>query len=149
MGIRRVRYPVTLASYVCEIMARSGENLQRLFTMFPGGWPGAGLLVLRLAAAIPLLLEGCSGFWGAPHDGFYARFVAIGVGSLLLAGLWTPVAGALQTIIEVWIFFSRGDGANLHLLLAALGVSLVMLGPGAWSVDARLFGRKRIDIRSR
>jgi uncharacterized membrane protein YphA (DoxX/SURF4 family) len=52
-------------------------------------------------------------------------------------------------ITEVWIFFSRGDGANLHLLLAALGVSLVMLGPGAWSVDARLFGRKRIDIRGR
>jgi transcriptional regulator with PAS, ATPase and Fis domain len=57
---------------------------------------------------------------------------------LLLAGLWTPVAGALQAIIEVWIFFSRGDGANWHLLLAALGVSLVMLGPGAWSVDAHL-----------
>src|SRR5438876_12432478 len=57
----------------------------------------------RLPTPIPLLLEGCSGFWGAPHDGFYARFVAIGVGSLLLAGLWTPVAGALQAIIEVWI----------------------------------------------
>jgi len=76
-------------------------------------------------------------------------FATIGVGILLLAGLWTPVAGALQVITEVWIFFSRGDGANWHLLLAALGVSLVMLGPGAWSVDARLFGRKRIDIRAR
>jgi putative oxidoreductase len=117
--------------------------------MFPGGWPGAGLLVLRLAAAIPLLLEGCSGFWGAPHDGLYARFIAIGVGSLLLAGLWTPVAGALQSIIEVWTIFARGTAPSMDVLLAALGVSLVMLGPGAWSVDARLFGRKRIDIRSR
>ena len=117
--------------------------------MFPGGWPGAGLLVLRLAAAIPLLLEGCSGFWGAPHEGLYARFVAIGVGSLLLAGLWTPVAGVLQAIIELWIIFGRGGTPSMHLLLAPLGVSLVMLGPGAWSVDARLFGRKRIDIRSR
>ena len=123
--------------------------MQRLFTMFPGGWPGAGLLVLRLAAAIPLLLEGCSEFWGAPHDGFYARFIAIGVGSLLLAGLWTPVAGALQAIIEAWIIFGRGGTPSIHLLLASLGVSLVMLGPGAWSVDARLFGRKRIDIRGR
>src|SRR5260370_42474781 len=84
-----------------------GGNLQRLFTMFPGGWPGAGLLVLRLAAAIPLLLEGCSGFLGATHDGLYARFIAIGVGSLLLAGLWTPVEGALQAVIEVWIIFGR------------------------------------------
>ena len=117
--------------------------------MFPGGWPGAGLLVLRLAVAIPLLLQGCSGFWGATHDGLFARFIAIGVGSLLLAGLWTPVAGTLQAIIEAWIIFGRGGTPSIHLLLAALGVSLVMLGPGAWSVDARLFGRKRIDIRGR
>src|SRR6266699_2120432 len=80
--------------------------------MFPGGWPGAGLLVLRLAAAIPLLLEGCSGFWVAPHDGLYARFIAIGVGSLLLAGLWTPVAGALQAIIEVWTIGARSKPGN-------------------------------------
>jgi uncharacterized membrane protein YphA (DoxX/SURF4 family) len=48
---------------------------------------------------------------------------------------------------QVLLFFSRGDGTNLHVLLAALGVSLVMLGPGAWSLDARLFGRRRIDVR--
>jgi uncharacterized membrane protein YphA (DoxX/SURF4 family) len=124
--------------------------LQRLFTMFPGGWPGAGLLVLRLAAAIPLIIGGGLAGRDGPQLGLHAiYFSTIGVGILLLAGLWTPVAGALQVITEVWIFFSRGDGANLHLLLAALGVSLVMLGPGAWSVDARLFGRKRIDIRGR
>ena len=118
--------------------------------MFPGGWPGAGLLVLRLAAAIPLIIGGGVAVRDAPQLVLHAvYFATIGVGILLLAGLWTPVAGALQAIIEVWIFFSRGDGANLHLLLAALGVSLVMLGPGAWSVDARLFGRKRIDIRGR
>jgi uncharacterized membrane protein YphA (DoxX/SURF4 family) len=73
-------------------------------------------------------------------------FAGIGAGILLLVGLWTPVAGASQVIIEVWIFFSRGDGAGLHVFLAALGVSLIMLGPGAWSVDARIFGRRRIDI---
>ncbi len=107
--------------------------------MFPGGWPGAGLLVLRLAAAIPLIIGGGLAVRDAPQLGLHAiYFATIGVGIFLLAGLWTPVAGALQAIIEVWIFFSRGDGA-----------SLVMLGPGAWSVDARLFGRKRIDIRSR
>lgn len=122
------------------------KNLQRLFTMFPGGWPGAGLLLLRLAAALPLLIGGGSAIWGMPHGGFYARLIAIGVGSLLLAGLWTPIAGALQAVIELWIVFSAGDAPVVHLLQAALGVSLAMLGPGAWSVDARLFGRKRIDI---
>ena len=117
--------------------------------MFPGSWPGAGLLVLRLSAAIPLFVEGCSEFWGPPHYGLYASFIAISVGSLLLAGLLTPVAGALQAMIEVWILCALGGAPSIHVLPAALGVSLTMLGPGAWSLDARLFGRKRIDIRSR
>ena len=123
--------------------------MQRLFTMFPDGWPGAGLFLLRLAAAIPLLIGATSGFFGVAQNGLYAKYIAMGVGSLMLAGLWTPVVGALQAIIEVWFGFSQGGGADVHLLLAALGVSLVMLGPGAWSLDARLFGRKRIDIRTR
>jgi len=68
---------------------------------------------------------------------------------LLLAGLWTPVAGVLVGIVEVWIaFFQPGDPWS-PLLLAALGIGLAMLGPGAWSVDARLCGRKRIDVRPR
>jgi uncharacterized membrane protein YphA (DoxX/SURF4 family) len=118
--------------------------------MFPGGWPGAGLLVLRLAAAIPLIIGGGLAARDGPQLGLHGIYFAkIGIGILLLAGFWTPVAGALQAIIEVWIFFSRGDGSYVHLLLAALGVSLVLLGPGSWSVDARLFGRKRIDIRGR
>ena len=118
--------------------------------MFPEGWPGAGLLVLRVAAAIPLMLGGRPELRGLPHSWLYgAQFVTIGVGILLLAGLWTPIAGALQAIIELWIVFSSGDAVAVHLLLAALGVSLVMLGPGAWSGDGRLFGRKRIDIRKR
>jgi hypothetical protein len=66
-----------------------------------------------------------------------------------VAGLWTPVAGAAQAIMEVWVVFSQGGGAATHLPFAALGISLVLLEPGAWSVDARIFGRKRIDIRSR
>ncbi|HWC17089.1 MAG TPA: hypothetical protein VG498_08740 [Terriglobales bacterium] len=123
--------------------------MQRLFTMFPAGWPGAGLFVLRLAAAIALLIGARSTFLGMPHDGFYAGFIAIGVGGLLLVGLWTPIAGALEALIELWIVFSSGDAVVVHVLLSALGVSLAMLGPGAWSVDARLFGRKRIKIRSR
>ena len=125
-----------------------GANLQRLFSIFPDGWPGAALLLLRLAAAIPLMLGGRPDLRGIPHSWLFgAQFVAIGVGVLLLAGLWTPIAGALQAIVEIWIIFSQRGEASFHYLLAALAVSLVMLGPGAWSVDARLFGRKRLDIR--
>ena len=123
--------------------------MQRLFTMFPRGWPGAGLLLLRLAAAIPLLIDATSELFGAPQNSLYVAYIEIGVGSLLVAGLWTPVAGALQAVIEVWFGFSGGGGTGVHFVLAALGVSLVMLGPGGRSVDALLFGRKRIDIRGR
>jgi putative oxidoreductase len=117
--------------------------------MFPGGWPGAGLLLLRLAGAVPLLIGGCSEFLGRHHGGLYMGFVTIGVGASLLAGLWTPITGTLLAMIEVWFAVTQAGRAEMYLPLAALGVSLVMLGPGAWSVDARLFGRKRIKIRSR
>jgi putative oxidoreductase len=118
--------------------------------MFPDGWPGVGLLLLRVAAAIPLMFNSSLDLRGVSHSWFHAtQFAAISIGGLLLAGLWTPIAGALKTVIEVWLLFSSADAAVAHLLRAVLGLSLVMLGPGAWSVDARLFGRKRIDIRTR
>jgi uncharacterized membrane protein YphA (DoxX/SURF4 family) len=71
-------------------------------------------------------------------------------GIFLLAGLWTPVAGAVVALDEVLIAFlsnsSRREHRWTHLFLAIMAVSLAMLGPGAWSIDARLFGRRRIDI---
>ena len=67
----------------------------------------------------------------------------------LLAGLWTPIAGAILAIDEVWIAFSQPADAWAHILLALLGAGLALLGPGAWSIDSRLFGRKRIDLRDR
>jgi uncharacterized membrane protein YphA (DoxX/SURF4 family) len=70
-------------------------------------------------------------------------------GMLLLVGLWTPVSGTLAAILELWIAFSGPSHLRSVLLLAALGAALAMLGPGAWSVDAHLFGRKRIDIPNR
>jgi uncharacterized membrane protein YphA (DoxX/SURF4 family) len=69
---------------------------------------------------------------------------------LLLAGLWTPVAGALVAMIELWIaFFSHPPDPWTFILLGTLGVALALLGPGAWSADARLFGWKRIDLGDR
>ena len=134
---------------VCN-KAKYGANLQRLFSMFPRGRPGAGLLLLRLAAGIPLIISAGLELRGGAYSGLHAiQFAGVSVGFLLLAGLWTPIAGALQAVVELLTIFSPGDAVVVHLLLAALGVSLAMLGPGTWSLDARLFGRKRIDIRSR
>jgi putative oxidoreductase len=71
------------------------------------------------------------------------------IGILLLVGLWTPVAGTLLAILEVWHLISLTGDPWIHILLLTLAVSLALLGPGGWSVDARLFGWKRIDIRDR
>jgi putative oxidoreductase len=64
----------------------------------------------------------------------------------LLVGLWTPVAGVLMALAELCLAISQPADPWMHILLGTLGASLAMLGPGAWSVDARLFGRKRIQI---
>jgi uncharacterized membrane protein YphA (DoxX/SURF4 family) len=75
--------------------------------------------------------------------------IAIGTAALLLVGFWTPVAGVLLALTEIFLAFSHSHDPWIHILLGALGAALAMLGPGAWSVDARLFGRKRIQIPQR
>jgi uncharacterized membrane protein YphA (DoxX/SURF4 family) len=72
--------------------------------------------------------------------------IAAGAGILLLVGLWTPVTGTLLAILELWTAFSRPGDPWIPIILATLGATLAMVGPGAWSIDARLFGRKHIDL---
>jgi putative oxidoreductase len=68
----------------------------------------------------------------------------------LIAGLWTPITGALLTLDELWIALSpnslQHDLNWIHIFLAVLTAGVAMLGPGAWSIDARLFGRRRFDM---
>jgi len=67
------------------------------------------------------------------------------MGILLLVGLWTPVVGTLVAMVEACIILSHSGAPWPAVVLAILGASLAMIGPGAWSVDARLFGRKHIQ----
>jgi uncharacterized membrane protein YphA (DoxX/SURF4 family) len=68
-------------------------------------------------------------------------------GVLLLIGLWTPAAGAVVAIVETCIALSDPGNGWTPLVLAVLGASLAMIGPGAWSFDARIFGRKQFNPR--
>lgn len=121
--------------------------MQRLFSGFPDGWPGVSILFLRLGIGLSLVYDGTTGLFATDQVIPFAReLLALGAGLLLLAGLWTPVSGMLAAILELWIAFSGAEPLRVALLLAALGAALAMLGPGAWSVDARLFGRRRIEI---
>ena len=58
--------------------------------------------------------------------------------------------GALIAVDELWIAFSlyspQGAIHWIHLFLAVITAGLAMVGPGAWSIDARLFGRSRFEI---
>lgn len=65
-------------------------------------------------------------------------------GLLLIAGLWTPVAGVLAGCAEAWVAFSSPAPIWNPAVLAVLAVTLALIGPGEWSLDARLYGRKHI-----
>jgi uncharacterized membrane protein YphA (DoxX/SURF4 family) len=126
--------------------------LQRLFSTFPNSWPGVGLLLLRSCLGIVLIYFGIAGFAAEPSEpvAFAQNLLAGAGGIFLLTGLWTPVMAGLVALEEAWKVFSLhrplGQPALIHLFLAVLAVSVAMLGPGAWSIDARLFGRKRFVI---
>lgn len=113
-----------------------------------------GLLLLRLLTGLALIYFGINSlFEASPLKTVVLQATGAGAGLLLLAGLWTPVAGSLASIVNVWIAFSRflshsGD-PWIAVIQAVLGAALAMVGPGAWSIDARLFGRKHIDFLER
>jgi len=64
---------------------------------------------------------------------------------LLIAGLWTPIAGASVALTEVWKMLMLPGDKSLWLVLATAGAALAMLGPGLWSVDGKRQGKHTID----
>lgn len=115
--------------------------------MFPNGWPGRALLLLRFVAGAMLIYDGVFGLLGQNRVDVIANHaIAILAGLLLVVGLWTPIAGAVVTVLELWAIVAGTDHLRSAILLAALGTALAMLGPGVRSIDARLFGRRRLDI---
>jgi putative oxidoreductase len=104
---------------------------------------------MRLSAGMAMVVEGVSELLAGAGPGVVVfQAVSIGSGVLLLAGLWTPVAGTLVALEALWNVFSSGH-ASFWIVLATLGAALALIGPGAWSIDARLFGWRRLEIRDR
>jgi putative oxidoreductase len=119
--------------------------VQRLFWTFAGGWPGIGLLIQRVTAGALLLYCAAIILVRTSQSGEVAPAIIGAIaGLLLLLGLWTPISGTLVAIVEIWNVFTHSASPLISVTLAILGATLAMIGPGAWSIDARLFGRKHI-----
>jgi hypothetical protein len=119
--------------------------LRRLYSTFAGGAPGIALLLMRLVVGVVVLWRAGPGLLsGPPLDMAASASVAVAA-LLLIGGLWTPVAGAAVAVVAIAEILRTGELLDGRLLAATIGCALTMLGPGRLSVDARLFGWKRID----
>ena len=121
--------------------------MRRFISSFVGGWPAFGLLLIRIAAGEALIATGRERMYFGEHIGLLILGIfTIADGVLLTAGLWTPLAGFLALALSVSDVLIYREGARPAILLACLGAGVAFIGPGALSIDAWLFGLKRIDI---
>lgn len=105
---------------------------------------------MRLVVGSVLLVRAGSRLWGdAPLNITITSAILLVGGILLMGGLWTPIAGSLVALVEAWKILTLPGDRWLWLLLGAVSGALAMLGPGLWSVDARLFGWKRVEAPPR
>jgi len=121
--------------------------VRRLFSTFAHGPPGIGLLLLRLVTAIALVAPGIAalrgGDWNLSPGPALFTTVLLGIGLLLIAGFLTPVVGAMVAVTALGTAYFYPVDPWYCIMVGTLGVAIALTGPGAWSMDARLFGWKR------
>ena len=121
----------------------SVPSVQRLFSMFPAGAPGAGLLLLRLCVA-GMLLRAAMLRATAPLP-FWATAIVIVLAISLCLGAFIHFGCIASLLAQIALMFLGMEQDRLELVFV-LGIisALFLLGPGAYSVDCYLFGRRLI-----
>lgn len=128
--------------------------MQRLFSTFARGAPGAGLLLLRIVGGASAITHSVADLGSGVSVKSAPDILALAAGALLALGVWTPVCGAVLAALEVGAILSaHPDGfsgilSGPGLLPGTIGAALALLGPGAWSIDAWRFGWRRIDVHN-
>src|SRR5215470_12287116 len=117
--------------------------MQRLFSMFPEGGPGVALLLLRVSVAAILVISAVSRLSNFSH---LLVAAAVLVGVLLVIGLFTPVSSWAAVAVGIANLVVDGHPSNSVIIVVATSIleaiALALLGPGAYSLDAKLFGRR-------
>ena len=113
--------------------------LQKLFPAFPTGWPGFGLLLLRVLVAFLIVTQ------TTVFSGWLTAAVVLTSGGCLLLGFMTPISAVVTGLLSLILTFSGVSAIEI----IALTTAIALLGPGAFSIDARMFGRREVLIPDR
>jgi len=122
--------------------------MQKLFSAFPGGWPGLGLLLLRALVGVTLVVQTLT-YLESEKPSLLTWLVAATVliiASCLLAGFMTPIAAAAIGLATAALIVFTANLNEIGLNVIVLATVVALLGPGAFSIDARMFGRREILI---
>jgi len=106
---------------------------------------------MRVVVGSVLIVRASFWLWSdlPPMNVTIPALLLMGAGILLIVGLWTPIVGMSVALIEIWKILTLVGDKWVWLLLGTASAALAMLGPGLWSVDARLFGWRRVEAPPR
>jgi|SRR6185503_8439409 len=129
------------------------------YPSFPGGVAGVGLLLLRALVGGTSVVAGliAAGTIEAGRYGWaYMPVGTVLVGSALMLGFWTRTGAMLAALMSAcaalhWtpVTVALGWPVGPAAALIMVSSAIALLGPGAFSLDARLFGHREVVLPRR